>query len=195
MIDIITSSLVEAVFAAMAAVGFALISDPPKRLIFFTALLAAAGRGVRYFIITQYGIGLSIATFIAALIIGFLGIFMANKLRCSMEVVSFPALLPMIPGLYAYKTILSIVEYGKTTDLIEKQALIVTMFDNGITTVSIITALAVGVTIPLLIFYEKSFTMTRKKSSFGTPLAIIWAEKRGRAPKQKGRNQFYEIRF
>lgn len=162
MIDIITSSLVEAVFAAMAAVGFALISDPPKRLIFFTALLAAAGRGVRYFIIAQYGIGLSIATFIAALVIGFLGIFMANKLRCSMEVVSFPALLPMIPGLYAYKTILSIVEYGKTADLIEKQALIVTMFDNGITTVSIITALAVGVTIPLLIFYEKSFTMTRK---------------------------------
>ena len=34
MIDIITASLIEAVFAAIAAVGFALISDPPKRLIF-----------------------------------------------------------------------------------------------------------------------------------------------------------------
>ncbi len=160
--DILLSSLTEAVFAAMAAVGFALISDPPKRLIIFTAILAAAGRGFRYFIIAQYGIGLSIATFYAALIIGFLGIYFANKLRCSMEVISFPALLPMIPGLYAYKTILAIVNYGKIDELAAKQELIINIFDNGIISISIITALAVGVTIPLLIFYEKSFTMTRQ---------------------------------
>lgn len=153
----------EALFAAIAAVGFALISDPPKRLIIFTAILAAVGRGCRYFLITNYDIGISMATFIAAVIIGFLGIYMANKLRCSMEVVSFPALLPMIPGLYAYETILSIVQYGKAVTIADKQELIITIFDNGINTLSIVTALAVGVTIPLLIFYEKSFTMTRKK--------------------------------
>ncbi len=162
MMHLISSSLVEALFAAIAAVGFALISDPPKRLIIYTAVLAAAGRGFRYFIIAQYNIGLAVATLYAALIIGFLGIYIANRVRCSMEVISFPALLPMIPGLYAYKTILSIVEYGKSSSLAAKQELIITMFDNGIATISIITALAVGVTIPLLIFYEKSFTMTRK---------------------------------
>ncbi len=162
MMEILYLSLVEAVFASLAAIGFALISDPPKKLIIYTAILAAAGRGFRYFIIAQYGIGLSVATFYAALVIGFLGIYIANKVRCSMEVISFPALLPMIPGLYAYKTILSIVEYSKTFELGKKQELIVTIFDNGIATTSIITALAVGVTIPLLIFYEKSFTMTRK---------------------------------
>lgn len=163
MMQIILYSLNEALFAAIAAVGFALISDPPKRLIIFTAILAAAGRGCRYFLIEQYGIGISTATLIAAVIIGFLGLYMANKLRCSMEVVSFPALLPMIPGLYAYETILSIVKYSKAVTIADKQEIIVCIFDNGITTLSIITALAVGVTIPLLIFYEKSFTMTRKK--------------------------------
>ena len=88
---------------------------------------------------------------------------MANKLRCSMEVVSFPALLPMIPGLYAYETILSIVKYSQAVTITDKQEIIISIFDNGISTVSIITSLAVGVTIPLLIFYEKSFTMTRQK--------------------------------
>ena len=115
MMHTILYSLNEALFAAIAAVGFALISDPPKRLIIFTAILAAAGRGCRYFLIEQYGIGISTATLIAAVIIGFLGLYMANKLRCSMEVVSFPALLPMIPGLYAYETILSIVKYENYT--------------------------------------------------------------------------------
>ena len=163
MMHTILYSLNEALFAAIAAVGFALISDPPKRLIIFTAILAAAGRGCRYFLIEQYGIGISTGTLIAAVRIGFLGLYMANKLRCSMEVVSFPALLPMIPGLYAYETILSIVKYSQAVTIADKQEIIISIFDNGITTLSIITALAVGVTIPLLVFYEKSFTMTRKK--------------------------------
>ena len=69
----------------------------------------------------------------------------------------------MIPGLYAYETILSIVKYSQASTIIAKQEILINIFDNGITALFIITALAVGVTIPLLIFYEKSFTMTRKK--------------------------------
>lgn len=163
MIEILTKTLTEALFAGIVAVGFALISDPPKRLLIATAFLAAVGRGLRFFLIENYGLGLTVSSFSAAAVIGFLGMYLANKLRCSMEVVSFPALLPMIPGYYAYRAILSVVLYGQTSDITTKQNLIVTIFDNSVTTLSIVTALAVGVTIPLLVFYEKSFTMTRKK--------------------------------
>ena len=69
----------------------------------------------------------------------------------------------MTPGFNVYETILSIVEYSQAVTIADKQEIIISIFDNGIATLSIITALAVGVTIPLLIFYEKSFTMTRKK--------------------------------
>ena len=54
-------------------------------------------------------------------------------------------------------------KYSQAVTIADKQENIISIFDNGIATLSIITALAVGVTIPLLIFYEKSFTMTRKK--------------------------------
>ena len=54
-------------------------------------------------------------------------------------------------------------KYSQAVTIADKQEIIISIFDNGIATLSIITALAVGVTIPLLIFYEKSFTMTRKK--------------------------------
>ena len=136
-----------------------------KGLLYIQPFWQQLAEAADFFLIEQYGIGISTATLVAAVIIGFLGLYMANKLRCSMEVVSFPALLPMIPGLYAYETILSIVKYSKAVTIADKQAIIVCIFDNGITTLSIITALAVGVTIPLLVFYEKSFTMTRKKKA------------------------------
>ncbi len=102
MFNILLSLINEAFFAGMAAVGFALVSDPPKRLIIYTAILAAIGRGFRYFFIFQYDIGIPTATLIASAIIGFLGLYMAHRLRCTMEVVSFPAILPMVQDLYAY---------------------------------------------------------------------------------------------
>ena len=55
---------------------------------------------------------------------------MANKLRCSMEVISFPALLPMIPGLYAYETILSIVKYSQASTIIAKQEILINIFEQ-----------------------------------------------------------------
>lgn len=157
------ATVLEGVFAAISAVGFSLISDPPKKLIAVTALLASIGRGFRYFLINTYDMDIAFATFCASMAVGFIGIYLANKLRCPMEVISFTALLPMVPGMFAYKTVLSFVNFANSDILEEKQALIVAIFDNGTATFTIITALAVGVTIPLLIFYEKSFTMTRRK--------------------------------
>ena len=155
--------LIEASFAGISALGFALISDPPKRYIIYTVLLAAVGRGFRYSIMAIFGMGIVMSTFIASIIIGLLGIYIANRVRCSMEVISFPALLPMIPGVYAYKTIIAFVLYGQAITLDDKHKYLINMFDNGVMGIAVVSALAIGVTVPFLMFYEKSFTLTRKK--------------------------------
>lgn len=162
---LIVQIILEAIFAGLSALGFALISDPPKKLIIYTVILASIGRGIRYTIMALFGIGIVMSTFIVSLLIGFLGIYFAHKVRCSMEVISFPALLPMIPGVYAYKTIISSVLYGQATTVVDKHKYLINMFDNGVISVGVITALAIGVTVPFLIFYEKSFTLTRKKAT------------------------------
>ena len=42
--------LLDALFAAFAAIGFAIISNPPRKAILISALLAAIGHGLRYFL-------------------------------------------------------------------------------------------------------------------------------------------------
>ena len=102
--------LLDGVFAAIAAIGFSIISNPPRKAIYICALLAAVGHGFRYFLMYSsfFSLRITLASFFAALLIGLLAIPFAKKIKCPAEVFSFQSLLPMIPGMYAYKTILSI---------------------------------------------------------------------------------------
>lgn len=155
--------LEEFFFAAIAATGFSLVTDPPKRAVFLSAIAAGCGRALRVLLMSSpIDMGIIFATFFAAVAVGFVGLFFANKARCAMEVVAFPALLPMIPGMYAYHTIIALVEFSNNVSYAQKQELLVEIFNNGIYTIGITVMLAVGVTLVHKIFYEKSFTLTRK---------------------------------
>ena len=49
-IDFITATVLDGAFAAVAAIGFAIISNPPRKAILISAFLAAVGHGLRYFL-------------------------------------------------------------------------------------------------------------------------------------------------
>ena len=48
-IDFITATVLDGAFAAVAAIGFAIISNPPRKAILISAFLAAVGHGLRTF--------------------------------------------------------------------------------------------------------------------------------------------------
>lgn len=155
--------LEEFFFAAVAAIGFSLVTDPPKRAVFFSAIAAGCGRSLRVLLMSPpIDMGIIFATFFAAVTVGLIGLFFASKIRCAMEVIAFPALLPMIPGMYAYRTIIALVDFSNNIPYEDKQQLLVQIFNNGIYAVGIISMLAVGVTVVHKLFYEKSFTLTRR---------------------------------
>ncbi|MDY4043662.1 MAG: threonine/serine exporter family protein [Marinifilaceae bacterium] len=153
--------LLDGVFAAVAAIGFSVISNPPKQAIFISALLAAIGHGLRFYLLHYMDVPLIPATLVAAFTIGMFSIFFARLIHCPAEVFSFPSLLPMIPGMYAYKTILAFIRFMNSTEEEVLQRLIVEIFRNGLTTVFVLTVLVVGITLPLFIFHKQSITMTR----------------------------------
>ncbi len=155
--------LVYGFFAAIAAAGFSSISNPPKKAIFISALLASIGYSFRYFLLENTPVDITFATFFAAFTIGMGSMFFAKLAHIPAEVFSFPSLLPMIPGMYAYKTILSFIYFMKNDDEIILQQMITEIFKNGLTAFGVITALVVGVAIPLFIFYEHSYMVTRSK--------------------------------
>jgi uncharacterized membrane protein YjjB (DUF3815 family) len=153
--------LIDGLMAAIAAIGFAVISNPPRNAIFISAILAALGHSLRFFLIKS-GLDISLATFVASTFIGLLSLFFARIIHCPAEVFSFPSLLPMIPGMFAYRTILSVIKFMQSTDVIKNQSFMMDFFHNGMTTLFILLALVVGVSLPVLFFPKLSFSVTRK---------------------------------
>ena len=153
--DLISSILLDGLMAAIAATGFAVISNPPRRAIAVSAVLAAVGHAFRFYMLHSWTIDI----FIAAFTIGMLGVMTAKQVKCPAEIFAFPSLLPMIPGVYAYKTILALMQFmQENQDAAVMNRLIVDICKNGITAFFIIFSLVIGVAIPLLMFKRLSYT-------------------------------------
>ncbi|EAK0445602.1 threonine/serine exporter family protein [Campylobacter lari] len=166
MIDY-SSILWDMFFAALTGFGFAYVCNPPFKTLILSAILAAIAHGMRFTLMGYFGFQtLAIATFIASFSIGCLGLFLAKIFKTPAEIIAFPALIPMIPGIYAYKAILYLISFIRSEDINEKTNFLIQFFDYFFTTLSVTLALAVGVSVTLLLFFEQSFMMTRsiKKS-------------------------------
>lgn len=164
MIELI---LWDMLFAALVSFGFAYASNPPTRILFLSAFVAAIGHGFRFTLIEFLGFqNLAIATFLAAFVVGCLGMALAKISKTPAEIIAFPALLPMIPGIYAYRAILYLFNFINADAVEAKTRYLVEFFDYFFTTLSVTLALAVGVSVTLLIFFEQSFMMTRHSGLF-----------------------------
>ena len=161
-LDIIIAVILDGIFAAVAAIGFAVISNPPRKALLGCAILAAVGHGLRYFLINQLGLDITTASLFAAFSIGLLSLWFADRIHCPAEVFAFPSLLPMIPGMFAYKTILGLMKF-LTTPAAETQnaEIIADIMRNGLTTLFVLFALVFGVALPMFLFHKQSYMMTR----------------------------------
>ncbi len=148
-------------FAGVAAVGFAAISRPPKGVLKFCALIAAVGHAVRFCLINFFQFHIVPSSLIAAIIIGLMAIIIAPKLKCPPETFSFPSLLPMIPGIYAYHTIQALTLSLTTTSEKEFEHWFYLFESNGLITIFVVLAMVIGQMLPILIFPKISFTSTK----------------------------------
>lgn len=155
--------LQDAFFAALAAIGFSAISRPPRQAYIFCALLAAIGHSVRFIMMNQECLGIHIipATFLAAFLVGLLAVFLSPIAHTPAETCLFPALLPMIPGIYAYKSFgaLAMCLFGNGEVAFEHSFYL--FASNGITCFFILMGMVTGATIPIFMFKGISFRATR----------------------------------
>lgn len=155
--------LQDAFFAAVAAIGFAAISRPPRRAYLFCALIAAVGHSLRYCLMAGVLANMHIvgATFVAAFVVGTLAVFLSPVAGTPAETCLFPALLPMIPGIYAYKACagLAMCVLHQTPEAFEHYFYL--FGSNALTTLFILLCMVIGATVPIFIFKKVSFRATR----------------------------------
>lgn len=155
--------LQDALFAAIAAIGFAAISRPPRRAYLYCAIIAAVGHSLRYVLmnVLSWHVPIITATLVASFVIGVLAVLLSPVAKTPAETCLFPALLPMIPGMYAYKAFgglaMCVIRQGR-----EAFDYYFYLFaDNALTCGCILLCMVVGATIPIFIFKKVSFQATR----------------------------------
>lgn len=159
---ILTDIISDGLFAAVAAIGFGAISDPPMRAFPSIAALAAIGHALRFCLMTYLGVDIATASLCASFTIGMGSVILAKRIYCPMTVLYIPALLPMIPGMYAYKTVFALIMFMQNLQSPELQhRYLQDLCTNGIVAGSVIFMLAVGATMPLFLFKSRAFSMTR----------------------------------
>lgn len=161
--EILINIFEDGLFAAIAAIGFSSISNTPRRAYPTLALIAAIGHSIRHILtLPDFG-GMHIisASTIAAFAVGVLAVLFASRIKCPAEVCFFPALLPMIPGIYAYRTIEALLSCLYHTQEEVFGHYFYLLVYNGLTCTFIITGMVIGATIPMFLLKKLSFTATR----------------------------------
>ena len=148
-------------FAAIAALGFAAVGNPSKAAFRYVPIIAFLGNALRFSLMTYAGMNIAIATFLASVLAGFIAVGFAYHARYPIEVFAFPALLPMIPGQFAYRSILGMIRFMESTQEVAQEQYLPGIISNMITALLTMFALGVGVAIPLFMCYQVSFRMTR----------------------------------
>lgn len=163
--NLLAELLADGALAAIAGAGFGAASHPPLRAFKYIAILSAVGHAFRFFLMERGGVDIATASFFASFVVGILSLWFGRASRCPMTVLYIPALLPMIPGMYAYKTVFALVMFMQHLDdptlaaLYQQQLL-----SNLIVTVSTVFLLSVGATILIFILPKRVYSLTRRKS-------------------------------
>lgn len=142
------------------AFGFALLFEAPRRAVWVAGILGGLGHGIRYIMILSE-FDLITATLCSCIFIGFISIPFAHKIHTPPIIFTLPACITMIPGLYAYRTMLScikIYEVGESgsANMVQQAAY------NFILTSSLLFCLAIGICIAALIFRKNSVKKVKK---------------------------------
>ncbi|ORT48211.1 hypothetical protein ST37_18495 [Vibrio sp. qd031] len=151
MMDLLLGLANDMLFAAIPAIGFALVFNVPQNALKYCAIGGALGHGSR-FLMMHYGVPIEWATFFAATLVGLVGVKWSHRFLAHPKVFTVAALIPMVPGVFAFKAMIALVEInhlGYTPELLSS------CLENFLKAMFIITGLAVGLAVPGLLFYRR----------------------------------------
>ena len=153
MSDLISVVLVDAFWSALAAVGFAMLFNVPRRTLLACALTGAAGHATRA-LLMHFGMNIVPATLIGSSVIGFLGEYCAHRWHAPPILFTVSGAIPMVPGSFAYRAMLGAIRIS-TADATSGMPILVDAGINFVTTGLVLAALALGIVMPQLLFRRK----------------------------------------
>ncbi|MGB5417321.1 threonine/serine exporter family protein [Algibacter sp.] len=156
MLETIIKLLEVAIWSGIAALGFGLLFNIPRKTMITVFVLGFAA-GLIKFTLLNFGFNIVLATLIAVIFVGVVSMPLAHKIHHPPVVFCIPPVIPMIPGYFAYKTVLSVMNFIFIEEDVEKRlALIDSIFSNGFTMFFILISITLGISLPMLILRKNT---------------------------------------
>ncbi|WP_100614800.1 threonine/serine exporter family protein [Confluentibacter citreus] len=156
MLTIILNLLEVAAWSGIAALGFGILFNIPKGVI-PTVFILGFTAGLIKFSLIHFNVHIVLATFIAVFFVGIICMPVAHKIHHPPVVFCIPPTIPMIPGYFAYETVLSVMNFIFMEDNQAKRVeLIDAIFTNGFTMIFILISIAAGISLPMLLLRKNT---------------------------------------
>lgn len=152
MKDLILTLAIDAFWASIASITFAMLFNVPKSALFLCGLGGAFTYTLRE-ILLYNNVTIVLATFIASTAIGVIGVYWSRKYIMPRPIYTVPSIIALIPGVYAFEAMISLVSMnslGVTPELIAD------FMANGLKAVSILCAIAFGLALPALYYTKRN---------------------------------------
>lgn len=153
ILDLTLHILQDALWSGIAAVGFAILFNVPKRTLVACAVCGAAGHALRALLI-NFDMQIVPATLVGATLVGFLSIWFAQRAQVPAAIFAICGAIPMVPGTFAYRAMIGFIRLT-WADSTATGTLLVDAGVNFITTGLILAAIAAGIAAPTLLFRRR----------------------------------------
>lgn len=138
------------IWLGFASLGFAVLFNVPPRTLPLIWILGAVCGGFRLLVI-ELGFGFIQASFAGATLAGIISIWAAHAKHTPPFIFAIPAVIPMVPGAYAYRMMLGVIRLSGEVKPETYGELLHQTVNNGLNTLFILMSLALGVSLPMLI--------------------------------------------
>ena len=156
MLEILFNLIEVSIWSGIAALGFGVLFNIPKNSI-LTVFLLGFVAGLIKFLLLYFNLNIVLATFIAVLFVGIICMPIAHKIHHPPVVFCIPPVIPMIPGYFAYETVLSVMNFiFIEKDTVKRVALMDSIFYNGFTMFFILISITAGIALPMLILRKNT---------------------------------------
>ncbi|MFV0377970.1 MAG: threonine/serine exporter family protein [Mangrovibacterium sp.] len=143
------------VWLGLAALGFGILFNVPHRTLWIVFILGALG-GTLKLLTIKFGGGIILGSFFGAMLVGFLSIYAAHSRHAPSFIFAIPAVIPMVPGAFAYRMMLGLIKLTGDVDPQTFLRLMNETVDNGLKALFVLMALSLGVSAPMLLFRRES---------------------------------------
>lgn len=149
------------IFGGLAALGFGVLFNVPKRTLWLVFLGGSIAVSFRNSLQHHLNWSIEVTSFIGAFMAGIWTIIWVHRVHTPAAVIGVASIIPLVPGVFLYKSLIGFIGYN-TFQAAENNHMLDDALGYAIRSLSILFGIAIGLSIPV-IWERKIYERKRRR--------------------------------